>query len=49
MFVRNIKDKTINIRVSLEQKKALEELAKNKGYKNVSDMTMKLWEKEFNK
>lgn len=49
MFVKDVKNKTINIRVTLEQKEALEELAKKKGYRNISAMTMKLWEKEFNK
>ena len=49
MFVRDIKDKIINIRVTQTHKEALEELAKSKGYKNISAMTMKLWEKEFNK
>lgn len=48
MFVKENKNKTINIRVTEEQKKALEQLAIKKGYKNISSMTMKLWEKEFN-
>lgn len=49
MFVKETKNKTIPIRVTEKQKENLEELAKKRGYKNVSDMTLRLWEQEFKK
>lgn len=49
MFVTPSKDDSVTIRITEKQKEALNELYKAMGYKNISDMTLQLWEKEFQK
>lgn len=47
MFVTPAKDDSVTIRITEKQKEALNQLYKVMGYKNISDMTLQLWEKEF--